>query len=190
MASKAKNTRKYFELTPGALIHVVQSEYGLHLDACKAAFMAHEFNAHILKFQRKYGTPYDYFYISRRLYDNDPWAEWDACEVVNEKRTWYRVLLLWLNTALPRWGMPFNADAPAAVFDDETERVVTAVLHVGFLTLHETPGMLARLRHGREQLPGYGPARSRIFPMIETHHIAPIDAVAAKVSHGSETQRR
>jgi hypothetical protein len=64
-------------------------------------------------------------------------------------------------------------------FDDS---MVTATLHVGFLSLGESPEMIARLKN--EQPGDPSPARSRFAELVKKYAVAPIDATACRVSPG------
>jgi|LakMenEpi03Aug12_release.lakeMendotaPanAssembly.Ray.scaffolds.fasta_scaffold2947686_1 hypothetical protein len=57
---------------------------------------------------------------------------------------------------------------------------VTAVLHVGFLSIAETPEMLERLRRPEPDEPD-STARSRLFSELQRIGVTPIDATAGVV---------
>lgn len=59
---------------------------------------------------------------------------------------------------------------------------VTATLHVGFLSLPESPEMLARLKNERPE--ASSPARSRFANSVQKYAVSPIDATAGRVSPG------
>lgn len=60
--------------------------------------------------------------------------------------------------------------------------IVTAVLHFGFLTLRETAEMIELLQNELETRREAKPARSKVFSEAETHHIQPINQLAAIVA--------
>jgi hypothetical protein len=62
------------------------------------------------------------------------------------------------------------------------DSVVTAILHVGFLSLPESPEMLERLKNEPRDAPA--PARSRFANCVQKYAVAPIDATAGRVSPG------
>jgi hypothetical protein len=68
-------------------------------------------------------------------------------------------------------------------FDDR--RIVTAVLHIGFLSLSETSEMVARLPEAT-QLPSDSTARSRLVGEMAIRSVSPIDGTAAKVFGGDQ----
>lgn len=59
---------------------------------------------------------------------------------------------------------------------------ITAIMHVGFLCIRETPEMLDRLKNERREEPA--PARSRFASAINMYAVSPIDATAGRVSPG------
>jgi|688.fasta_scaffold107683_8 hypothetical protein len=59
---------------------------------------------------------------------------------------------------------------------------VTAILHVGFLSLPESPEMIARLKNELAEEPS--PARSRFANSVQRYAVSPIDATAGRVSPG------
>jgi hypothetical protein len=83
------------------------------------------------------------------------------------------------NRALEAGLIPFGW----APLDDS--RVVTAVLHIGFLSLAETSDMTARLPEA-EEAPFDSTARSRLVSEMEIRSASPIDGTAARVFGGDE----
>ena len=65
------------------------------------------------------------------------------------------------------------------------DSVVTAILHVGFLSLPESPEMLERLKNETPTEPAL--ARSRFANCVKKYAVAPIDATAGRVSPGDAT---
>ena len=83
------------------------------------------------------------------------------------------------NRALEAGLIPFGW----APLDDS--RVVTAVLHIGFLSLSETSEMMARLPEAA-QFPSDSTARSRLVAEMAIRSVSPIDGTAAKVFGGDK----
>lgn len=81
------------------------------------------------------------------------------------------------NRALEAGLIPFGW----AHFDDR--RIVTAVLHIGFLSLPETSEMVARLPEAAQSPPD-STARSRLVSEMAIRSVSPIDGTAAKVFGG------
>jgi len=59
---------------------------------------------------------------------------------------------------------------------------ITAILHIGFLSLPESQEMLQRLKNERPE--DSSPARSRFSKAVKKYAVAPIDATAGRVSPG------
>jgi hypothetical protein len=87
--------------------------------------------------------------------------------------------LVWLKYMLNIAGLLPVGNNPVT---DDTPTPVTAVMHVGFLTLAETEEMMWLLRNERPRENTNTPARSKIFETAQIRSIAPIDATAAIVS--------
>lgn len=81
------------------------------------------------------------------------------------------------------------ASADQAGFDyvpcEDAGRVVTCVLHVGFLSIMETENELSRLR-GEAVQADISPARSRMARLLNKDYVRPIDRTAAKVAGGQD----
>lgn len=95
--------------------------------------------------------------------------------------------LIWLKSRLndaellPVSGKPPPDDKPTAV---------TAILHVGFVTLPETEEMLARLQNEEPREDTNKPARSKMFEIAQKQNVAPIDALAGIVAHTSQQDKQ
>lgn len=62
------------------------------------------------------------------------------------------------------------------------DSAVTATLHIGFLSIKESPEMLERLKNERTEEPS--PARSKFASLVKKYAVSPIDATASRVSPG------
>lgn len=71
-----------------------------------------------------------------------------------------------------------------ALCEDDTP--VAGVLHVGFVSISETPEMLSRVARKESDEPSR-PARSRVMAELQRIDISPIDGTAARVSPGDST---
>lgn len=88
--------------------------------------------------------------------------------------------LIWLKTWLNHYRL-LPVSKPKA--NDDDPDAVTAILHVGFLSLAETEEMLAKLRREPKKEETNNPARSKMFSTAQKQAVAPIDALAGKVAH-------
>jgi hypothetical protein len=68
---------------------------------------------------------------------------------------------------------------------EDSGRIVTCVLHVGFLSIVETEKELSRLR-GEVVRSDNSPARSRMARLLRKDYVRPIDRTAAKVAGGQD----
>jgi hypothetical protein len=83
----------------------------------------------------------------------------------------------WLRYMLNDWDLFL----PRPQVDDATDFVMTATLHIGFLTLPETSEMLERLLNESPSR-NSNVARSKIFTTLQRSVVSPVDATAAKVT--------
>jgi hypothetical protein len=108
-------------------------------------------------------------------------ARW-AYEASKHKERWETTAgpFAWVKNRILESGLlPFGG------FDPSAEPVVTAVLHVGFLSLPETREMLDRLMFDPERSKD-STARSRFGKTVHVHAVSPIDATASRVSGGDQ----
>ena len=88
--------------------------------------------------------------------------------------------LVWLKTRLNDYGLLPVSKSKA---NDDAPSAVTAILHVGFLSVAETEEMLSLLRREPKTDETNKPARSKMFATAQKQNVAPIDAVAERVAH-------
>lgn len=91
--------------------------------------------------------------------------------------------LVWLKSRIVELGLLTPFVAP---LNDDPPRITTAVLHVGFLMLHETEEMLERLHNEQMREDVNKPARSKMFATAQRQAVAPIDALASVVTRAKE----
>lgn len=90
---------------------------------------------------------------------------------------------VWLKSRLNCRGMLPVSGAPP---NDDDPGPVSAVLHVGFVGIHESEEMLERLRSEFVKRDPGAPARSKVFKQLARETIAPIDGTAARVAPEKE----
>jgi hypothetical protein len=94
--------------------------------------------------------------------------------------------LVWLKNMLNEAGLlPVSGSPPP----DDKAVAVTAVLHVGFITLAETEKMIERLQNEEQLEETNAPARSKIFKTAQKQTITPIDATASIVTHSTQEDK-
>lgn len=91
--------------------------------------------------------------------------------------------LVWLKDMLNEMGLLPISDDRAS---DDTPTPVTAVLHVGFMTIFETEEMVCRLHNEELCQETNRPARSKMFATAQKQTVTPIDATAGIVAHTSQ----
>jgi hypothetical protein len=87
--------------------------------------------------------------------------------------------LVWLKYMLNMAGLLPVGDNPVT---DDTPTPVTAVLHIGFLSVPETDEMLGRLNNEHRRHECNDPARSKMFETAQRQDVIAIDRTAAIVS--------
>jgi hypothetical protein len=87
--------------------------------------------------------------------------------------------LVWLKYMLNMAGLLPVGDNPVT---DDTPTPVTAVLHIGFLSVPETYEMLGRLNNEHRRHECNDPARSKMFETAQRQDVTAIDRTAAIVS--------
>lgn len=103
----------------------------------------------------------------RRVYTNPQGGRWSQ----SYQEHWLR------NRLQDAGAFPPGGENPGPIL-----QCTTCTLHIGFLSILETPEELARLRHDPEQLRQDSVARSKIVRRMTTHQVTPIDRVAARVA--------
>jgi hypothetical protein len=87
--------------------------------------------------------------------------------------------LVWLKSHLNDLGLlPISGER----VHDDSPTPVTAVLHIGFLSVPETDEMLSRLHTAPRQHDCNNPARSKMFETAQRQDVTAIDRTAAIVS--------
>lgn len=87
--------------------------------------------------------------------------------------------LVWLKAQLNDLGLLPVSETRVS---DDSPTPVTAVLHVGFLCLHESDEMIGRLHNEHRRADCNKPARSKMFETAQKQDVAAIDRTAAIVS--------